>query len=59
MGVKFIFDDSVVRDVKDVQAALLIQEILGVLDIKFERIIILPLDGEENEINGVDLKKWR
>ena len=46
------------RDVKDIQAALLIMEALRVLEIQFEQIMITQTD-EENEIVGIDKENWK
>jgi len=59
MGIKIHFlDGDEPRDVKDVQAALLIMETLKVLEIEFDEILISRTD-DGNEIKGVDLKKWK
>ena len=59
MGIKIHFlDGEEPRDVKDVQAALLIQETLRILEIQFEKIMITNTDSDNNEIHGVDLSKW-
>ena len=59
MGIKIHFmDGDEPRDVKDIQAALLIMEALRVLEIQFEQIMITQTD-EENEIVGIDKENWK
>jgi len=59
MGIKIEFlDGDEPRDVKDVQAAILIQNILGVLQIQFERIMISQTD-DKDEIVGIDKENWK
>ena len=59
MGIKIHFmDGDEPRDVKDIQAALLIIEALRVLEIQFEQIMITQTD-EENEIVGIDKENWK
>ena len=62
MGIRISFEDDIIRDVKDIQAGILIQEVLYTLEIQFERIVITQTDEEGPEIEGLskeDLKKWR
>jgi len=59
LGIKIHFmDGDEPRDVKDIQAALLIIEALRVLEIQFEQIMITQTD-EENEIVGIDKENWK
>ena len=59
MGIKIHFmDGDEPRDVKDIQAALLILDALRVLEIQFEQIMITQTD-EENEIVGIDKENWK
>jgi len=59
LGIKIHFmDGDEPRDVKDIQAALLIMEALRVLEIQFEQIMITQTD-EENEIVGIDKENWK
>ena len=58
MGIRIHFlDGDEPRDVKDIQAALLIQETLRVLEISFKQIMITQTD-EENDIVGIDKEDW-
>lgn len=59
MGISFHFlDGDEPRDVKDVQAAILVQNILEVMEIQFEKIMITQTD-EENKIIGIDKENWK
>jgi len=58
MGIRIHFlDGDEPRDVKDIRAALLIQETLRVLEISFKQIMITQTD-EENDIVGIDKEDW-
>ena len=62
MGIRISFEDNIIRDVKDIQAGILIQEVLYTLEIQFTKIVITQTDEDEPEIVGLnkeDLKKWR
>ena len=62
MGIRISFEDETIRDVKDIQAAILIEQILLTLEINFEKIIIESIEDEELKISGLsdeDLKRWR
>jgi len=63
MGIRVSFeDDDIIRDVKDIQAAILIQEVLYTLEIQFDKIIITQTDEDGPEIKGLskeDLKRWK
>lgn len=64
MGIRINFDDDMVRDVKDIQAAILIQQVLIILEIQFQRIVIEPTEFEEDHVDIVglsdeELRRWR
>jgi len=46
--VRITFDDDYIRDVIDIQAVLIIQNVLETLEIQFDRIIIEQSEDEEN-----------
>jgi len=64
MGIRINFDDDMVRDVKDIQAAILIQQVLIILEIQFQRIVIEPTEYEDDHMDIVglsdeELRRWR
>lgn len=59
MGIKIEFDDTKIRDVEDIQAALIIINALEVLEIEFDWIKIIHIDDDENEIIGIDKERWK
>ena len=62
MGIRISFEDEMVRDVKDIQAAILIEQVLLTLEINFEKIIIESIEGDQLDVVGLcdeDLERWR
>jgi hypothetical protein len=59
MGIKFEFDDTKIRDVPDVQAALIIMNVLETLEIEFNWIKITMTTDDENVIQGIDKENWK
>lgn len=64
MGIRITFDDDMIRDVKDIQAAILIQQVLIILEIQFQKIVIEPTEDEDDHVdivglNDEELRRWR